>query len=101
MKLDYYIDAHLHFHDPEMTNDVIKELILKEFPPLQTFFDNPEDSSSLLGLLDALNCKRAWIINYESPSVMGYKLNTNDWVANFCESSYRLEIGRASCRERV
>ena len=87
MHFDHYIDAHIHFHDPVMTDKVIKELILREFPPLQSFFDNPEDNSTLLGLMDGLNCRRAWIINYESPDVMGYTLTTNEWVARFCEDS--------------
>ncbi|MHA2097191.1 MAG: amidohydrolase family protein [Candidatus Kariarchaeaceae archaeon] len=87
MELKEYIDCHLHFHSPDMTNEVIKDMILAEIPSMSNFFDNPEDNSPLLGLLDALNCKRAWIINYESPDVMGYTLETNDWVADFCSNS--------------
>lgn len=87
MELGSYIDAHLHFHDPAMTEQTIKDMILEEFPALQNFFSNPDDNSTLLGLLDALNCKQAWIINYESPDVMGYTLSTNEWVGAFCEGS--------------
>lgn len=87
MELDSYIDCHLHFHSPDMTDEIIKKIILKEAPTLQTFYENPNDHSPLLGLLDALKCKKAWIINYESPEVMGYTLETNDWVAKFCEGS--------------
>lgn len=87
MEVDSYIDCHLHFHSPEMTKKEIKDMILKEVPSLKTFFDNPDDNSSLLGLMDALRCKRAWIINYESPDVMGYTLETNNWVSKFCEGS--------------
>ncbi|MHA2253554.1 MAG: amidohydrolase family protein [Candidatus Kariarchaeaceae archaeon] len=87
MDFDYYIDAHIHFHSPDMTNSEIKELILKEFPALESYFRNPDDNSSLLGLMDGLSCKRAWIINYESPNVMGYTIETNDWVAKFCEDT--------------
>ncbi|MHA2170256.1 MAG: amidohydrolase family protein [Candidatus Kariarchaeaceae archaeon] len=87
VEFDYYIDAHIHFHSPEMTKDEIKQLILREFPALRSFFKNPNDNSTLLGMMDALNCKQAWIINYESPDVMGYTIETNDWVSQFCEDT--------------
>lgn len=87
MELNDYVDCHLHFHSPDMTKQVIKDMIISDIPSLKNFFDNPDDNSSLLGLLDALNCKQAWIINYESPNVMGYTIETNEWVSNFCAGS--------------
>lgn len=82
-----YSDIHLHFHPPEETKQEIKKIILEEFPPLRAFYKNPNDNSSLLGIMDALNCKRSWIINYEAPATMGYSVDTNAWVSNFCEGS--------------
>ncbi len=87
MELKEYVDCHLHFHSPDMTKQVIKDMIMADIPSLKNFFENPEDNSPLLGLLDALNCKQAWIINYESPDVMGYTLETNQWVSDFCSGS--------------
>ena len=87
MELKEYVDCHLHFHSPDMIKEPIKEMILKEIPSFANFFTNPDDNSPLLGLLDALKCKKAWIINYESPEVMGYTLATNKWVSDFCANS--------------
>ena len=81
-----FIDCHLHFHDPRMTKRNIIGIILKEFPLIKSFYDKPEDNSVLLGMMDAINCERAWVINYES-KMMGYSIATNDWVSTFCENS--------------
>ncbi|MDH5401000.1 MAG: amidohydrolase family protein [Candidatus Heimdallarchaeota archaeon] len=82
-----YVDCHIHFHDPLKTDEQIKLIMLNEFPMLKSFLDNPNDNTKLLEMMDQVNCKRSWIINYESPRVMGYDLSTLDWVSNFCEDS--------------
>ena len=87
MELKEYIDSHLHFHSPKMTKKIIKDMILSEIPTLTNFFENPSDNGPVIGFLDALNCKQAWIINYESPDVMGYTIETNEWVSNFCSGT--------------
>lgn len=84
----HFIDCHMHFHDPEMTTSTITEIIKEEFPHIKSFYETSGDNSALLGLMDAINCKQAWIINYESVDTMGYDISTNDWVHNFCENSH-------------
>ncbi len=82
-----YIDTHLHFHNPSFWNNQLKEAVIKEFTELKPFFERPDDNFPLLGILDALGCHKGWVINYESPKIMGYPLDTNEWVANFCDNS--------------
>ncbi|MCY3411079.1 MAG: amidohydrolase [Candidatus Heimdallarchaeota archaeon] len=80
-------DVHLHFHDPSMQESTITDIIKEEFPHFKSFYDSPDDNSALLGMMDAIGMQRAWVINYESPEVIGYTRSTNDWVSAFCDDS--------------
>ncbi len=46
-----------------------------------------EDPQALLGYMDRAGVDRFVLINYESPEVMGFTSETNDWILDYCKAA--------------
>lgn len=78
------IDIHVHMQPWEM----LKPEALSVFRGTQPDFDELQelvrDPGKFVSLMDREGIARAGIINYVSPTVMGFTSDVNDWAARYC-----------------
>ncbi|HZN53941.1 MAG TPA: amidohydrolase family protein [Candidatus Polarisedimenticolaceae bacterium] len=77
-------DLHVHIqpwemHPPHVAASM--EAGREDLDLIRTFLSSP---AAFLRHLDASGIERAAIINYVSPSVMGFTAEVNDWCARYC-----------------
>ncbi len=77
-------DAHIHMQPwwtlPEDTRRVLR----MGHPDFATYERWAKDPEAFLRFLDEQGCEGAWIVNYVSPSVMGFTDAVNEYVLQFC-----------------
>jgi hypothetical protein len=77
------IDVHIHVQPIEQLNAVT----MKSFSAHHDDFDRVRETIAspvkLLNYLDRVGVERAVLINYSAPDVMGFRADTNEWVAQY------------------
>lgn len=76
-------DAHVHVQPWEMIKPAVLEAMRRGRDDLDEIKRCFADAGALLGLMDGQGVHRMLLINYESPDVMGFTTETNDWVLRY------------------
>ncbi len=80
------IDCHVHI---QPWNQLKPEVLArmkngrKDYDQIQKFIQSPE---VFVEYLDATGIAQAWIINYDSPDLMGFTFEVNHFCANYCKN---------------
>jgi hypothetical protein len=81
------IDCHVHI---QPWNQLKPEVLArmkngrKDYDEIQKFIQSPE---AFVEYLDSVGISQAWIINYDSPDLMGFSFEVNRFCANYCKKN--------------
>ncbi len=79
-------DVHVHVQPQGMIRPAVAKAFLRgRKDPLADACH--EDPAALLAYMDLAGVDRMVLINYESPDVMGFTKETNDWVVRYCRAA--------------
>lgn len=78
-------DVHVHVQPWEMIRPSVLSAMRKGRDDLAEIERCFADPGALLAHMDAQGVERMVLINYESPDVMGFSTETNDWVLRYTE----------------
>lgn len=76
-------DVHVHVQPWEMLKPAVVEAMRRGRDDLDEIERCFKDPGALVAHFEAQGIRRAVLINYESPDVMGFSTRTNDWVLDF------------------
>ncbi len=79
------IDCHVHIQPWEQLKpDVLARMKdgRKDYDEIQKYVQSPK---AFVEYLDSLGIAQAWIINYDSPDLMGFTFEVNRFCANYCK----------------
>ncbi len=76
-------DAHVHVQPWEMLSPAVLDAMRKGREDLATIERCLRDPGALVAHLESQGVERAVLVNYESPDVMGFPTETNEWVLEY------------------
>ena len=95
------IDCHVHI---QPWNQLKPEVLArmkngrKDYEQIQKFIQSPE---AFVEYLDSTGITQAWVINYDSPDLMGFTFEVNRFCANYCKNHSRRLIPFGSVNPRT
>lgn len=79
-------DFHVHINPWNLLKPGVAKAIRKHQPDFAKIRRYYEDARVFLALMDEESVRRACLINYVAPDVMGYPPSINDWVAAYASA---------------
>jgi predicted TIM-barrel fold metal-dependent hydrolase len=80
-------DCHVHIQPHGMLQPKVREAFFRGCKDADEAKACLEDPQALLAYMDRAGVERFVLINYESPEVMGFTAETNDWVLAYCQAA--------------
>jgi uncharacterized protein len=81
------IDVHVHIMPYHMMKTAALELIWRGRTDREEAEGYCADARKFLKLLDSIGVERAGLINYVSPTIIGFTPEVNDWIAKYCSAA--------------
>ena len=91
-----YIDAHVHIQPWEMMKPEILERMRRSRTDLDLIEQVMKSPAAFLRHMDFEGVERAALINYVSPSIMGFTYEVNEYVSDYCKENRERLIGFGS-----
>jgi predicted TIM-barrel fold metal-dependent hydrolase len=80
-------DVHVHVQPREMIRPAVLEAMRRDRSDVEEVERCMSDPAALLAYMDRAGVERMVLVNYESPDVMGFTTETNDWVLRYAAAA--------------